>query len=165
MIKTILIATDYSLESLNILKRVLKEKNAAGDDIQYKILLVSGYDMGDSIRDLLFTTKSTVFNKIRTKEFCDAYGIIVNKYPHLVDKIVCDIFTGNLQRAFNNYVTAEEISEAYYSPSLKNKNTKGKFDLAPYIRKCKDLASYEFVLETPEFMPEKGRLAEVFVEV
>jgi hypothetical protein len=28
MIKTILIATDFSLESLNILKKVLKEKNS-----------------------------------------------------------------------------------------------------------------------------------------
>lgn len=165
MIKTILIATDYSLESLNILKRVLKEKNAEENDTQYKILLVSGYDMGDSIRDLLFTTKSTVFSKIRTKEFCDAYGIIVNKYPHLVQKIVCDVFSGSLQRAFNNYVKAEEITEAYYSPSLKNKNIKGKFDLNPYIRKCKELTSHEMVLGTPAFMPEKGRLAEVFVEV
>lgn len=165
MIKTILIATDYSLESLNILKRVLKEKNAEENDTQYKILLVSGYDMGDSIRDLLFNTKSTVFNKIRTKEFCDAYGIIVNKYPHLVDKIVCDIFSGSFQRAFNNYVKAEEITEAYYSSSLKDKNSKGRFDLAPYIKKCKDLDSYEIVLGTPEFMPEKGRLAEVFVEI
>ena len=165
MIKTILIATDYSLESLNILKRVLKEKNAEENDTQYRILLVSGYDMGDSIRDLLFTTKSTIFNKIRTKEFCDAYGIIVNKYPHLVDKIVCDIFSGSFQRAFNNYVKAEDITEAYYSTSLKDKNSKGRFDLAPFIKKSKDLESYEVILGTPEFMPEKGRLAEVFVEV
>lgn len=165
MIKTILIATDYSLESLNILKRVLKEKNAEENDTQYKILLVSGYDMGDSIRDLLFTTKSTIFSKIRTQEFCDAYAIIVNKYPHLVHKIVCDVFSGSFQRAFNNYVKAEEISEAYYSPSLKNKNTKGKFDLNPYIKKCKELTSHEMVFGTPQFMPEKGRLAEVFVEV
>ena len=165
MIKTILIATDYSLESLNILKRVLKEKNTEKNNTQYKILLVSGYDMGDSIRDLLFITKSTVFNKIRSKEFCDAYGIIVNKYPHLVDKIVCDVFSGSFQRAFNNYVNAQDITEAYYSTSLKNKNTKGRFDLAPYIKKCKELVSHEIVLDTPQFMPEKGRLAEVFVEV
>lgn len=165
MIKNILIATDYSLESLNILKRVLKEKNAEENETQYRILLVSGYDMGDSIRDLLFTTKSTVFNKIRSKEFCDAYSIIVNKYPHLVNKIICDVFTGSLQRAFNNYVKAEEITEAYYSTSLKEKNTKGKFDLASYIRKNKDLVSHEVVLGTPDFMPEKGRIAEVFVEV
>ncbi len=39
MSKTILIATDYSLESLNILKKVLHEKNALQDDTQYDILL------------------------------------------------------------------------------------------------------------------------------
>ena len=165
MSTTILIATDYSLESLNILKKVLKEKNNAEQDTKYKILMVSGYDMGDSIRDLLFNTKSTVFNKVRAKEFCEAYAIIANKYSHLVDKIVCDIFTGSMQRAFNNYVKAENITEAYYSPSLKDRNTKGKFDLAPYIRKCKELPSFELVLETPKVMPEKGRLAEVFAEV
>ena len=163
MIKTILIATDYSLESLNILKRVLKEKNAEENDTQYKILLVSGYDMGDSIRDLLFNTKSVIFNKLRPQEFCDAYGIIKNKYPHLVNKIVCDIFTGSFQRTFNNYVKAENIKEAYYSPAIKSKG-KGKFDLIPYIKKCKDLTSQEIAVEIRKSLPEKGRLAEIFVE-
>jgi hypothetical protein len=128
MAKTILIATDYSLESLNILKKVLKEKDAAEDKNQYNILLTSGYDSGDSIRDLLFNTKTTVFNKIRPEEFCDAYGIIKNKYPHLVNKIVCDIFTGSFQRTFNQYVKAENIEEAYYSPSIKSKG-KGSLTL------------------------------------
>ena len=165
MIKTILIATDYSLESLNILKKVLKEKNAQNEDIKYNILLVSGYDMGDSIRDLLFTTKGTVFNKIRSKEFCDAYGIIRNKYPHLVNKIVCDVFTGSFQRAFNNYLVAENIEEAYFASTLKEKNTKGKFDLTPYIKKAKGINVQEIEIDAPQFMPERGRLAEVFVEV
>ncbi|SDQ45214.1 hypothetical protein SAMN05421664_1656 [Chryseobacterium soldanellicola] len=164
MTKTILIATDYSLESLNILKKVLKEKDASEEQNQYNILLVSGYEMGDSIRDLLFTTKSTVFNKIRPQEFIDAYGIIKNKYPHLINKIVCDIFTGSFQRAFNNYVKAENIEEAYYSPSIKSKG-KGKFDLIPYIKKCKELQSQEIRFEVAERLPERGRLAEVFVEV
>jgi hypothetical protein len=163
MAKTILIATDYSLESLNILKKVLKEKDASEDQNQYNILLVSGYDTGDSIRDLLFNTKSTIFNKLRPQEFCDAYGIINNKYPHLINKIVCDIFTGSFQRTFNNYVNAENIDEAYYSPSIKSKG-KGKFDLIPYIKKCKDLKSHEISVEVRESLPEKGRLAEIFAE-
>jgi hypothetical protein len=121
--------------------------------------------MGDSIRDLLFNTKGTVFNKIRSREFCDAYSIIKNKYPHLVNKIVCDIFTGSFQRAFNNYVKAENIEEAYYNSSLKDKNSKGRFDLAPFIKKAKDIQSREITLDVPKFMPERGRLAEVFVEV
>lgn len=163
MTKTILIATDYSLESLNILKKVLKEKDATEDQNQYNILLVSGYDMGDSIRDLLFNTKSTIFSKIKPQEFNDAYGIIKNKYPHLINKIICDIFTGSFQRTFNNYVKAENIEEAYYSSSIKSKG-KGKFDLIPYIKKCKELASYEISLEVRNRLPEKGRLAEIFVE-
>ncbi|MBF6646790.1 hypothetical protein [Chryseobacterium indologenes] len=164
MTKTILIATDYSLESLNILKKVLKEKGAKEDQNQYNILLTSGYDSGDSIRDLLFNTKTSVFNKIRPAEFCDAYGIIKNKYPHLVNKIICDIFTGSFQRTFNQYVKAENIEEAYYSSSIKSKG-KGKFDLVPYIKKCKDLPSTEVKVEIKERVPERGRLAEIFVEV
>ncbi|AZA78532.1 hypothetical protein EG347_13940 [Chryseobacterium sp. G0186] len=163
MAKTILIATDYSLESLNILKKVLKEKDRSEDPNQYNILLTSGYDSGDSIRDLLFNTKTTVFNKIRPEEFCDAYGIIKNKYPHLVNKIICDVFTGNFQRTFNQYVKAENIEEAYYSSSIKSKG-KGKFDLTPYIKKCKDLQSQEIAVEIRERLPERGRLAEIFVE-
>lgn len=163
MIKTILIATDYSLESLNILKKVMREKDASEDQNQYNILLVSGYDTGDSIRDLLFNTKSTIFNKLRPQEFCEAYAIVKNKYPHLINKIVCDIFTGSFQRTFNNYVKAENIEEAYYSPSIKSKGN-GKFDLIPYIKKCKDLKSYEISVELLEHLPEKGRLAEIFVE-
>ncbi|MCQ9634431.1 hypothetical protein MP478_17170 [Chryseobacterium sp. WG14] len=164
MAKTILIATDYSLESLNILKKVLKEKEAANDENQYDILLTSGYDSGDSIRDLLFNTKTSIFNKIRPAEFCDAYGIVKNKYPHLVNKIICDVFTGSFQRTFNQYVSAGNIEEAYYSSSIKSKG-KGKFDLIPYIRNCKDLKSREIAVEVRERLPERGRLAEIFVEV
>lgn len=164
MTKTILIATDYSLESLNILKKVLKEKDASEDQSQYHILLTSGYDSGDSIRDLLFNTKTSVFNKIRPAEFCDAYGIIKNKYSHLISKITCDVFTGSFQRTFNQYVRAENIEEAYYSSSIKSKG-KGKFDLIPYIKKCKELQSHEISIEVREKLPERGRLAEIFVEV
>lgn len=164
MAKTILISTDYSLESLNILKKVLKEKEASEDPTQYNILLVSGYDIGDSIRDLLFTTKSTIFKKIRPQEFCDAYGIIKNKYPHLIGKIICDVFTGSFQRAFDNYVKVENIEEAYFAPSVRSRG-KGKFDLTSYIKKCKHLEAHEITIEIPESLPERGRLAEIFVEV
>ncbi|MBU3049579.1 hypothetical protein KNV96_15650, partial [Chryseobacterium indologenes] len=92
------------------------------------------------------------------------YGIIKNKYPHLVNKIICDIFTGSFQRTFNQYVKAENIEEAYYSSSIKSKG-KGKFDLVPYIKKCKDLPSTEVKVEIKERVPERGRLAEIFVEV
>lgn len=163
MTKTILIATDFSLESLDILKKVLKKKNDQHDENKYNILFVAGYDMGDSIRDLLFTTKSTVFSKIRSKEFCDAYSIINNKYPDLINKITCDIFTGSFQRTFNNYMEAANVDEAYYSTSKSRNLSKNQFEITNYLKKNKIIEAQEVVTATTEFMPEKGRLAEVFL--
>lgn len=163
MTKTILIATDFSLESLDILKKVLKKKHDQNDENKYNILFVAGYDMGDSIRDLLFTTKSTVFGKIRSKEFCDAYSIINNKYPHLINKITCDIFTGSFQRAFNNYIEAANVDEAYYSTSKSKRLSKNQFEITTYLKKNKHVEAQEVVTQTTEFIPEKGRLAEVFL--
>ncbi len=162
MIKTILIATDFSLESLDILKKVLKNKNDQNDENQYNILFVTGYDMGDSIRNLLFNSKSSIFSKIRPQEFCDAYSIINNKYPNLINKITCDIFTGSFQRTFNNYVEATEIHEAYYSSSKSNNMSKSQFDITPYVKKCKHLEAVEIMTQAPQFVHETGRLAEVF---
>ncbi|MFC0343424.1 hypothetical protein [Epilithonimonas hispanica] len=162
MTKTILIATDFSLESLDILKKVLKKKHEQNDENQYNILFVSGYDMGDSIRDLLFTSKNTIFNKIRPAEFCDAYSIIRNKYPDLINKITCDIYTGSFQRTFNNFIEAANADEAYYS-STKSKNlSKGQFEIINYLKKNKLIEAQEVVIQKTEFLPEKGRLAEVF---
>ncbi len=163
MYKTILIATDYSLESLNILKKVLKEKEYHNDGTKYTILFVSGYDMGDSIRDLLFTTKTNILNKIRSQEFVDACSIINNKYPNIIDKISYDAFTGSMQRAFNNYVESQKIEEAYFSTSVKYKSVNRKFSLVPYIKKSKTLKIQDIQLEVYESIPEKGRLAEVFI--
>lgn len=163
MTKTILIATDFSLESLDILKKVLKKKHEQHDENKYNILFVTGYDMGDSIRDLLFTTKSTVFQKIRSQAFCDAYSIINNKYPSLINKITCDIFTGSFQRTFNNYIEAAAIDEAYFSATKSRTLKKNQFEITNYLKKNKHVEPQEVVTATTEFIPEKGRLAEVFL--
>lgn len=162
MIKTILIATDFSLESLDILKKVLKKKESQNDDTKYNVLFVSGYDMGDSIRDLLFTTKNSMICKIRSQEFCDAYSIINNKYSNLINKVTCDVFTGNFQRTFNHYIEALNIDEAYYSSAKSRNLKKNQFEITTYLKKNKNIQPQEVVMEVLDFMPEKGRLAEVF---
>lgn len=163
MTKTILIATDFSLESLDILKKVLKKKHDQNDENNYNILFVTGYDMGDSIRDLLFSTKSSIFNKIRPTEFCDAYSIINNKYPNLINKVTCDIFTGSFQRTFNNYLEAANVDEAYYASSKSRSLSKNQFDITNYLKKNKIVEAQEVTIKTPEYVPERGRLAEIFL--
>lgn len=163
MIKTILIATDFSLESLDIAKKILKKKNEQNDGTRYNILFVSGYDMGDSIRELLFTTKTSLLNKIRSQEFCDAYSIINNKYPELINKITCDIFTGSFQRTFNAYLEAMNVDEAYYSSSISKNLHRNQFEITKFLKKNKIVEPQEIITEAPQFIPEKGRLAEVFL--
>lgn len=163
MIKSILIATDFSLESLEILKKVLKKKDDLNDDNQYNILFVSGYDMGDSITDLLFTSKHSILCKIRSQEFVDACNIINNKYPHLIKKITCDIFTGYFQKSFNNYLETLNIDDAYYSTSKSKTLNKNQFEVSSYLAKNKIVEATEVMVVSPKFVPEKGRLAEVFL--
>lgn len=163
MIRTILIATDFSLESLDILKKVLNKKDSQNDQNQYNILFVSGYDMGDSITDLLFTTKHSVLKKIRSQEFCDACTIITNKYPHLINKINCDIFTGYFQRSFNQFLEALQVDEVYYSSSKSQTLKKNQFALHHFAAKNKLVEAQEVITKSPEFVPEKGRLAEIFL--
>lgn len=163
MIKTILIATDFSLESLEILKKVMNKKDSQHDENQYNIVFVSGYDMGDSITDLLFTTKHSVLQKIRSQEFSDACTIITNKYPHLINKINCDIFTGYFQRSFNNFLDALNVDEAYYSTSKSKNLKKNQFAISTYLAKNKIIEPQEVITKAPEFVPEKGRLAEIFL--
>lgn len=163
MTKTILIATDFSLESLDILKKVLRNKSEQNDTNRYNIVFVSGYDMGDSIRDLLFTSKTSLLGKIRSQEFCDAYSIIYNKYPDLINKVSCEVFTGSFQRSFNQFADAITADEAYISTAKLRNLKKAQFDITPYIKKCRHLDVVEIATTIPEFAPERGRLAEVFL--
>ena len=162
MTKALLIYTDFSLESLITLKKVLAEKNTENNDYKYDIYLVSGYETGDSISTLLFNSKGKILSEIRSQEFCDAYNIIKNKYPHLINRIICDVYTGYFQRVFDNYINTKNIEEAYYCNSLIEKNTNKKFNLIPYIKKCKTLKSTEIITEIPKSVIEKGILAKVF---
>lgn len=163
MTKTILIATNFSLESLDILKKVLRHKSEQNDTNSYNIVFVSGYDMGDSIRDLLFTTKTALLGKIRPQDFCDAYSIIYNKYPNLINKVSCEVFTGSFQRSFNQFAETTSADEVYISSTKLRNLKKGQFDVTPFIKKCRQLVATEVTTTTPEYAPERGRLAEVFL--
>lgn len=143
----------------------MREKNSLDNDFQYKIFLVSGYDSGVSIRDLLFNNKAKIFSKIGPKEFVETYHIITNKYPDLISKIVCDVFTGNFQRTFDQYLKTTEIDEAYFANSLQYSNENGKFDPFPFLRKTTLLEAQQVKMQSQELLPEKGKIAEVFVEV
>jgi len=158
MKKTVLIPTDYTIESLNVLKALLERE--AGSHT-YDIILLQGIHLSDSISELLFFSRNKVTESLTNQEFESACDVIRNKYASQIHSIRKDIYTGFTQAAFNNYAEANNISEAYIPSSYTLLQNKKSFDLLPYIRKSK-LEITEVSWNADVKMPEKGKLAELF---
>ena len=159
MEKTVLIPTDFSIASLNIVKNYVNEQPA---DIKLKIVLLHGLRQTDSIAGLLFNSKSRLLDELSNKEFNEGCHVLKNKYASQILTMRKDIFSGFTQNAFNSYAAANDIDEVcipiLYNPKFNNKNS---FDLLPYIKASKlPVQTIGSVADVP--MPEKGKMAELF---
>ena len=159
MKKTIVIPTDFTVQSLNVLKAVLNQNN---DKQQYDVILLHGFSLSDSIRDLLFFSKSQQIAGLMTAEFEEAYEVIRNKFDSQINSVKIDLFTGYNLSAFHTYLEANGVSEIFTSdrkPKLAHKNS---FDLTRFINKCQiDTTVIESVGRSS--VPERGKIAEVFM--
>lgn len=159
MEKTVLIPTDFSIASLNIVKNYLNGQPA---DVKLNIILLHGLHQTDSITGLLFYSKSRMLDELTSKEFNEGCHVLKNKYASQIRSIRKDVFSGFTQAAFNNYAEANKIDEVcipiLYNPKFKSKSS---FDLLPYIKASKlRIETIGSVADVP--MPEKGKVAELF---
>lgn len=135
MAKRILIPTDFSIDSLNVLKTFLQQDTTQE---QYDVLLSCGYYLSESITDLLFFSKYKILRGLDTESFMDAVSIIQNKYANTLRSVRVDLFTGSVQSGFEDYVAGQRIdtivypANANFSPVFKK-----SFDLKKYILKTK----------------------------
>lgn len=133
MPKRILIPTDFSIESLNVLKSFLQIE---GEKDQYDVVLSCGYYMSESITDLLFFSKYKILRGLNTDAFMDAVSIIQNKYSNSLRSVNVDLFTGSRQTTFNDYLEGQKIESIVYAEEGKfHKTFKKTFDLSSYIIK------------------------------
>lgn len=158
MTKNILIPTDFSLESLNILKTLLHETDAKQIDVAYQIVFITGYDKGDSIRDLLFQSDASIIQKLRTNEFNEALSILKNKYAEYFLSTKFILYNGIFQSRFNQVLDSNKIDAIYFSTAKLSSASKNIFCLNKSIKKC-DLPKYEIQTQTPIKSFEKERLA------
>lgn len=159
MKKTILLQTDFTIESLNVLKTALAQSN---QDDNFDIILLHGVHLSDSIRDLLFFSKQKIINQLVSEEFEQACFVIRNKYASKINSIRKDIFTGFTQSAFNSYTDANQIDVIYLPANFQwNFNKQKSFDLIPFINKSK-LPIEQIGWQTATNIPEKGKVAELF---
>jgi len=159
MKKTILIPTDFTIESLNVVKSFLSKSNK---ESTYDIILLHSVHLNDSITDLLFFSRIDTINSLTNRQFNDACDIIKNKYASQINSIRKDIFTGINQASFNNYIEANRVDEAFIPANYKlNLSSKKSFDILPFIKQS-DLHVDEIDWKVDSKMPEKGKLAEIF---
>jgi hypothetical protein len=156
--KTILIPTDFTIESLNTVKEALKQR--AGENIN--LILVYGAYLSDSITDLLFISKPKQLATLQNKKFTEACEILRNKYDSQINSLRVELFSGHNQRAFEHFLTGNAVDELYVPRSYRSKKGEHGFDLLPFFQKSTlPLTEIEWLETTP--IPEKDRVAELFL--
>lgn len=159
MKKTILVPTDFSIESLKFVKYALNSINQAE---KVNILLTYGASLSDNITDLLFFSKSKFISQLSNTEFDEACEVIRNKYASKINSMRKDLFIGTTLSAFENYVEANRVTEAYIPTQYQyNPSNKDSFDILPFIKKS-SLNTINIEWEAEMTRSEKGQLSELF---
>lgn len=132
MKRTILIPTDFSAASLNLVAHVI----ANAGDHQLDIVLTHCLFLPDSEDiDMRFFSKKELIQSLRNSEFTKACRSMRAQIANGEVLIRTDLFTGLNQAAFNNFIEGNQIDEAVipksYQPFLSQKRS---FDPTPFIR-------------------------------
>jgi hypothetical protein len=159
MRKTILIPTDFKVNSLNVLKSILLNNETQQT---YNVILLHGVSTNDSIRDLLFYSKAQQIDALSTIEFDEACEVLKNKFDSQINTLRIDLFSGSTTSAFNNYLEGNKVDHIFISEQKPSFSNKKSFDLTPFIEKC-SVEVTKIDSGTNPSIPEKGKIAEVFM--
>jgi hypothetical protein len=158
MEKTILIPTDFSIESLSLFKKRMQ----ATDTARYTVIFFHCIHRSDSIMELLFYSESKLVQSLVTKDFMEACTILKNKYGSSIISDRIAIFTGTTQSAFQNFLEGNRVDEILAPKEYAFKKTsKQSFDPMPFIRNS-GFTITEFSWKQYENTPGKNQLAELF---
>lgn len=161
MSKTILFQTDFTLDSLRGVKKILSEST---DNSVFTIILLHGLRMDDSINELLFFNKLKKINQLSDTAFKDACKVLTNKYASKIETFEIDLFTGWNQHAFSNYVEAKAVDCIYLTKDEDYKAASSQsFNLSSFFRKSAVPTKLLFEEDNLILQPEKGKLAEIFI--
>lgn len=99
MQKTVLLPTDFSIESLNLLHAAVR----LGEE-EINVVMYHAIHPSDSIVDLLFFSSDKFIDSIAEKAFIDAVNVIRSKYPSVIRSWSIELFTGKSKAAFRNFI-------------------------------------------------------------
>lgn len=159
MLKTILVPTDFSVKSLNIIKKVVA---TLSPEQRIKIILGHGFIQDMGITDLLFFRKHKTVQNLTSDVFNAACKILMNKYEDVIEDIQVELFTGHNQGAFELYLEGNKVDELYLVQNYPYQYGKSSFDIIPFIKKSsKPLQS--IVWEQDTLMNHQESIASLFM--
>lgn len=147
-IQTILVPTDFSIRSLQIVRHAL-DRNPNN---QFNIIQATGLNLSGYITDLLFFSRKDVIRNLSGEVFIEACQIIRNKYVSQINSMRCEIFTGFSQAAFNLFIEGNRIDKIYIPTNQLSFNNPC-FDIIPFMRRSKvpqQIMSWEESIEVQE---------------
>lgn len=158
MKRTILIPTDFSIESLIPVKQAALLSNY--NEIQ--IVLMFCDLLPASITELLFYSPAKVIEQHSNKEFEEACSIIMNKYASKISSLKIEVFHGTTDSAFENFISGNKIDEVIFPKHYMLKEHRNGFNPLPYIRNsylpCREV---EWKVNNPH---ETANLSTLFME-
>ncbi|MCZ8286239.1 MAG: hypothetical protein O9353_12365 [Bacteroidia bacterium] len=158
MKRTILIPTDFSIESLIPVKQAAQLSSY--DTIE--IVLMFCDLLPGSITDLLFYTPAKVIEKYSNKEFEEACSIIRNKYASKISHMRTEVFHGTSDAAFDNFISGNKIDEVIFPKNYVLREHRNGFSPLSYIKNsylpCREV---EWTISNPH---ETASLSTLFME-
>lgn len=128
--RKVFIPTDFSVNSLNVLNKLLKQST----NTIFNIVLIHGYQSSSSITDLLFFSKDSIIEKLQSTEFVEAYEVIKNAHQSIISEISIDIIPFKTKAYISNYFKYSNVDYFIISKTYElNFINKKSFDLLPYI--------------------------------
>lgn len=159
MQKTVLIPTDYTVESLNTLKKFMAMTPAP-----VHVLLLYCIRASDSIIELLFGRPEGEVDPMLSRTFNEACGILRSTYASKLLSLQVETFQGFTQNAFQNLLEARNVTEIVFPAGYTfRRQSRNSVDPMPFINRAV-LPKTEVFWLAPERDTEKSELAELFFE-
>jgi hypothetical protein len=157
----ILIPTDFSVVSLNLVKEAVEQSHEQKLDI----ILVYGAYLSSSISELLFFSKPRLLKELQSQEFTAACSLLKNKYQSKVRNISTDLLLSNNSSYVNQYLEQEQIGEVHIPMHYKiTVHGRKYFDPTPLLAKVSTMTyrlSWPGSTEIP--FPVTNHLSDLFL--
>ena len=127
----IIIPTDFSITTLAAIQKSI-EMHSSNQDL--KITLVHGYQLSDSITDLLFHSKSALMERVIPTDFKESLEVIKNNNP-LIQQAEVEFFHGWTKRGFKQLCDRLKVDQIVIPSNEPFKaKSRSSFDLRPFCK-------------------------------